>query len=242
MASLNPPTEQDALETEISALTTPNAALFEGDQGLLPVDTRRVLVQLLSGPSVDGRRHTHLWSVLIRDEDTLRSRLHDLFLELIVDRDQQVAFTRQAFPEDVESSILLRRKPLNFLESVLLLYLRQRLTQAGAQGERAVLSAQEMREHLKAFERSSNVDRARFEKHVENAIEKAKSSNLLAKMKGGEERYEVSPTLKLLFSAEDIEALTSVYRKLSDASRAQSPESVESGESEGEEQDEGDEM
>lgn len=218
-----PLTEMEAVE----GLTPPpptGVALFDGDQGQLPADTRRVLVQLLSGPSVDGRRHAKLWTVLTRDESTLRSRLHELFLELVVDRDQQVAFTRQALPEDVDASILLRRKPLNFLDSVLLLYLRQRLTQAAAQGERAVLSAQEMREHLKAFERSSNVDRARFEKHVENAIEKAKSSNLLAKMKGDEERFEISPTLKLLFSAEDIEALTAVYQKL-----AVRPEGSEGG-------------
>jgi len=231
---LSPLTEEDAQEVQALASAAPGSALFEGDQGLLPGDTRRVLVQLLSGPSVDGRRHSHLWSILVRDEDTLRSRLHELFLELIVDRDQQVAFTRQALPEDIEASILLRRKPLSFLDSVLLLYLRQRLTQADAQGERAVLSAQEMREHLKAFERSSNVDRSRFEKHVDNAIEKAKSSSLLAKMRGGEERYEVSPTLKLLFPAEEIEALTAVYRKLADKGSTESTETVESVETDGE--------
>lgn len=43
-------------------------ALFIGDNGELPVDTRRVFVQLLSGPCIDGKRHQILWSTLIRDE------------------------------------------------------------------------------------------------------------------------------------------------------------------------------
>ena len=33
------------------------AALFTGDVGELPLETRRVLVQLLAGPSIDARRH-----------------------------------------------------------------------------------------------------------------------------------------------------------------------------------------
>ena len=48
---------------------TPAAsALFLGDSGELPLDTRRALVQLLSGPALDGRRHAKLWPVLLRDE------------------------------------------------------------------------------------------------------------------------------------------------------------------------------
>jgi hypothetical protein len=71
-----------------------NTALFVGDTGELPLDTRRALVQLLSGPSLDGRRHPKLWPVLMRDESVIRRRLADLFLELVIDRDVQVAFTR----------------------------------------------------------------------------------------------------------------------------------------------------
>ena len=63
---------------------------FAGDNGQLPLETRRVLVQLLLGPSIDATRQRHLWPVLLRDEAVLRSRLHDLFLELVVDTDHNV--------------------------------------------------------------------------------------------------------------------------------------------------------
>src|ERR1043166_9035633 len=75
------------------------AGLFSGDTGALAMDTRRVLVHLLLGPALDAQRQTKLWPVLLRDEQVLRSRLHDLFLELVVDRDQRVAFTRQVVDE-----------------------------------------------------------------------------------------------------------------------------------------------
>lgn len=201
------------------------ATVIPGDKGTLPVEARRVLVQLLRGPSVDVRRHAKLWPILLRDEDVITSRLHDIFLELVIDRDQGVAFTRQMAFEQLDIPILLRKAPLTFIESVLVLYLRQRLTQADAQGDRAVVSSPEMLEHMSVFERQPNPDHAKFEKQSLNAIEKMKTLSLLHKLQGADERYEVSPTLKLLFSAEDIQALTKVYT----TSLRPSPEGNDSG-------------
>lgn len=89
-----------------------------GDTGELKGETRRCLVALLSGPSVDGRRQPSLWQVLIRDWRVLQSRLHESFLDLVVDIKQQVAFIRQITSEDGDSiPILLRRQQLTFIES-----------------------------------------------------------------------------------------------------------------------------
>ena len=134
---------------------------------------------------------------------------------MVVDRDQQVAFTRQIQDDSVEMPILLRRANLPFLETALLIYMRHRLTRAEAQGERAVVSREELADHLRVFERTNNVDRFRFDRHVEVAIEKAKKLSLLQALRGAsEERFEVSPTLKLLFPAEEIEALARLYRAI----------------------------
>ena len=188
---------------------------FVGDKGQLTVDTRRVLVALLLGPSVDARRQTKLWPILLRNEAILRSRLHDLFLDLVVDHDQQVAFTRQVVAEEVNTPILLRKMPLTFLESALLLFLRQRLTVADAQGERGVVSLQEMQEHLSVFERDDNADEARFKRQTQLAVEKLRKLSLIRLLLGGgDKRFEVAPTLKLLFPAEEIQALTRTYAGL----------------------------
>lgn len=188
-------------------------ALYPGDLGQLPLDTRRLLVQLLSGPSVDSRRHSQLWPVLLREQALIRSHLANLFLELVLDMDAQVAFVRQADTGEVDSPILLRRKRLTFLDSVLLLYLRQLLAEADLQGERAVVSGAEMTEQLKLYEHNISTDHAGFEKRIGSAIEKAKKNSLLSAIRGTENRFEISPTLKLLFSAEQVSYLTEIYRQ-----------------------------
>lgn len=214
-------------EAATAGVDAPESATFAGDRGELRLDTRRVLVQLLQGPAVDGRRQNKLWPVLLRDESVIRSRLHDLFLELVIDHDQKVAFTRQVVEESIDAPVLLRKATLTFLQSALVLYLRQRLTHADAQGERAVVARSEMVEHLRVYERDRNVDRARFEQQMDKAVEKAKELSLLHKLRGGEDRFEVSPTLKLLFPAEEIIALTGTYRALADAARPADEEEPE---------------
>ena len=189
-------------------------ALYQGDSGELSLDARRVLVQLLAGPSLDGQRHSKLWPILIRDEVAIRSRLSELFLQLVIDRDLQVAFTRQAETGDLDVPRLLRRANLTFLDSILLLHLRQRLTQAAAHGDRAVVSTDEMVEFLGVYEQAGNTDRALFEKRIHASIEKIKKHSILRKIRSSEDRFEISPTLKLLFSAEEIQALTRIYHDM----------------------------
>jgi hypothetical protein len=80
----------EASEQDDSAVESESR--FEGDTGTLPVPARRVLVRLLQGPSLDARRHEKLWNLLKRHEEVLRSRLYDLFLELVLDNQSRVAF------------------------------------------------------------------------------------------------------------------------------------------------------
>jgi hypothetical protein len=198
--------------------TTQPTVLFNGDTGTLRLDTRRCLVNLLNGPSIDGRRQSGLWTVLLRDRETIQTYLHNIFLELVVDLPQQVAFIRQV-PDDgeIDIPILLRRHQLTLIQSALVLYLRQRLTEADASNERAVVSTREMNEHLMLFEKARNTDLARFDRQCETAIEKCKALNLIRPIRSSDARFEVSPTLKLLFSAEDIQALTATYKALQSA-------------------------
>ena len=191
--------------------------LFSGDVGELPLETRRALVQLLSGPSLDGQRHARLWSVLLHDEGIIRKRLADLFLELVIEHDLQIAFTRQFDTDDLEAPRLLRRAQLTFIDSILLLYLRYQLTQAESHGERAVVSKDEINEHCSLYERTGNTDRAGFVKRVQTSIEKMKKHNVLQKIRAADDRFEVSPALKLLFSAEKIQSLTVLYQRMAES-------------------------
>jgi hypothetical protein len=75
-----------------------------------------------------------------------------------------------------------------------------------------------MVDHLTIFQRQGNVDHARFGRQIANAIEKAKRLSLLQKIRDSDDRYEVSPTLKLLFPAEEIQALARIYAELASSS------------------------
>jgi hypothetical protein len=201
----------DAAEAEAQG-----TGLYPGDTGRLPEEARRVLAQLLAGPSLDAKRHGNLWPALRRHEAEIRSRLSELFLELVLDTDLEVAFTRQANTGELNAPILLRRAPLTFLQSTLMLYLRQVLTEATARAERAVVSGDEMIEQMRLYEPADNADRAGFEKRVRAAIEKMKEHSIISPVHGSEDRYEISPTLRLLFSADEIVALTRLYASLRD--------------------------
>jgi Domain of unknown function (DUF4194) len=215
--------ETDLVDSDIPAQTGHSAdgMLFLGDKGELPLETRRTLVHLLSGPSLEMSRHGKLWPILLRDEEIIRSRLSELFLDLVIDRDAGIAFTQQADTGDLEIPLLLRRAPLTFVDSVLLLNLRRRLAQALSHGERAVVSEPELLEELAVYEPAGGTDHAGFAKKVRASIEKFKDRSVLRKIRATDDRYEVSPTLKLLFSAERIEALSAVYARL--AGGADSP-------------------
>ncbi|MBS0591765.1 MAG: DUF4194 domain-containing protein [Proteobacteria bacterium] len=192
-------------------------ALFQGDTGQLGLDARRVFCKLLSGPSIDAQRHGELWPALLANEEALRTRLCELFLELVVDRDAGIAFARQADTGELDAPRLLRTEPLTFLDSVLLLHLRQQLAEADARGDRAVVEEGDLVEALSIYERNLSTDRAGFTRRVGAAIVKMKKNHVLDGLRGSEDRYAVTPALKLLFSAEDVQALTRVYRELRNA-------------------------
>ncbi|RME35914.1 MAG: DUF4194 domain-containing protein [Gammaproteobacteria bacterium] len=207
--------ETDEVTPDSPAEESPEpTALFGGDSGRLPLEARRVLVQLLIGPSLDGRCHGHLWPALLQHRDLVRSRLNDLCLDLVLDADRQVAFVRQADTGDLEAPILLRRAPLTFLESALLLFLRGQLADAELRGERAVVSLEEMMAHMQLYERQLNTDPAGFERRARAAIEKVKKNSLIGAIRNSEGRFEISPTLGLLFSAEQVAWLSQVYARL----------------------------
>lgn len=218
---LDPSTQADADDAEIDAPAS--EALFPGDLGSLPLDARRVLCQLLSGPSVDNQRHRLLWPVLLREEAALRAHLSELFLELVLDREIGVAFVRQADTGELDAPTLLRSNPLTFIDSVLLLSLRQRLSEGEAHGQRAVVDVDEMLQQLAIYQPTQGTDSAGFTRRCHAAIEKMKKHAVLRAIRGSEGRFEVSPTLKLLFSAEDVQALGAVYRKLLAAHRDEAP-------------------
>lgn len=173
-------------------------------------DSRRVLVVLLQGPFLDGRKDPERWGQLLRDRAALETRLADLYLELVVDDDAQVAFVRQS-DEDPDAPKLLRRlSSLNRLDSVLLLVLRQHMLTQSARGQRAVVSRRELEQSLAAYRRSDSTDEAGFAREVRASIEKLRRHQLLDEQG---DAFEISPVLRLMITPDVAREFTALYQQ-----------------------------
>jgi len=188
-----------------------DVALWEGDMGTLREPSRRVLVQLLRGPYLSASRHGNLWTALLSDEDAVRSSLADLFLDLVTDHAAQVAFVRNTSAE-VDAPKVMRTATLTFLDTALLLHLRQTLLQESG-GRKTIVGADEVADQLQVYRGKDNADIAGFSKRINSSWQKMVKYGLLAAT-STEGRFEVSPVLRLVFGAAEIAAVQAEYRRL----------------------------
>lgn len=182
------------------------------DPGELQPGTRRVLLALLRGPYLrssagDGR----LWAALIRDEPLVRSRLADLYLELVLDPDAGLAFVRNLGVPDAPS--VVRSHPLTLLDTALVLFLRRRLL--GQQGgtARAFVGRDEIEDQLRSFRPAAQTDKKGFDDRIAASVNKLKKTSVLLST-DDEDRWEVSPVLGLVFGPDEVALVTADLERL----------------------------
>ena len=202
-------------------------ALWDGDPGSLPRDTRRTLVRLLQGPYLTTELHPELWNALLKDEADIRRRLGDLFLELVIDRAAGLAFTRNASDPTGAAPSVMRAMRLTLVDTVLLLHLRTLLLRANTPGERVFVDRSEIDDHLSVYRPHTSTDHTGFMRRVSSSVDKLKRAALLRDTDVAE-RYEVSPVLALVFTADEVAAVTAEYRRLLGEDGRDSSDSSES--------------
>jgi hypothetical protein len=209
------PAPAEKLSTELAEEET--LLSFEGltpsDRGRLPEATRKVLVQLLRGPYVSEERHSKNWAVLLGAEDDIRERLGDLFLELVVDTDANLAFVRNMESDEVELPRVIRSNRLTLIDTALVLFLRERLLNAEATGRRVFVGREDIVDQMSVYRTLSQIDEAGFTKKVRASLEKMKNQSVLLPT-AEEDRFEISPILRLVFDADQVIAVTKELRRL----------------------------
>lgn len=193
---------------------TPTDALWADDTGTLRAPSRRALVQLLRGPYLSADRHAHLWSALLNDEAPIRSRLADLYLDLVVDEVAQVAFVRNVDDEQADAPRVVRSATLTFMDTAMLLYLRRQLLTAVG-GERVIVGQDEVSDQLAVYQAQgkAEADPAGFARRINASWTKLVKYGVLAPT-STDGRYEISPVLRLVFSTEQIAAVQAEYTRL----------------------------
>ena len=100
------------------------AELFAGDSGTLDADVRRVLVRLLQRRFLLAERNRAQWRTLLENQQVIESRLHDLFVHLVVDHERGVAYKRQVRSAELDVPVLLRDEAYSRAETLVLVHLR----------------------------------------------------------------------------------------------------------------------
>ncbi len=189
------------------ALVNRVGELWPGDTGGLLESSRRVLVTLVKGPYLSRRRRRELWEALLADEREIRSRLHDLFLDVVIDREHEFAFVR---PVEFEGAPeVVRTKSLTFLDTAMLLSLRQSLLQEEGRG-RVFVGQDELFDELSVF-RDGVRDETDFRKRVNASWSKMQVMGLIHPTEEG--RAEISPIVRFLVDAERVAAIRDAYRE-----------------------------
>ncbi|AOX67225.1 hypothetical protein BJK06_17215 [Curtobacterium sp. BH-2-1-1] len=184
-------------------------ALFEGDEGRLDDRQRRALVALLRNSYVSARTHADEWRAVLDAEYQLRSRLNDLFLELHVDRDREVAWKRQARSESQRRGFptLLRDVPYTREETIVLVYLRMRLRADTRPGpDQVVVDRSEILGHVAGFRPATATDRTRDEGRVAKAVERLVTARVLLKT-SDPDRFRVASVVEVLLPLERLRDL-----------------------------------
>ena len=177
-----------------------SVALFSGDEGGLSFDQRRCLVKILKDRYLSKDTHPDLWAVLVHSEEVLQGRLNDLFLTLQMDKEGEVAYKRQAIPDDGERRFptLLHDTAYNREETILLVYLRERTHRERASGAESVLvDRDELVERIAEFRPPDATDLSGETRRASSAIDSLKTMGVLHATRDND-RFAVSRVLDAL--------------------------------------------
>ncbi len=117
--------------------------LFLGDTGTLNPEERVCLWALKKRPFITAEEQPAAWETLLAHEDRIRSRLHDEFMDVDIDRANLVARKRPIRDDDAllpgrkskGLPTLLYTRPLDQYDTLVAVYLRKTLRAADISGE-----------------------------------------------------------------------------------------------------------
>lgn len=183
-------------------------AMFEGDLSTLYPEQRLCLHALLKNRYISAERHPEHWAVLLVDEQVIKGRLNELFLDLTLDREHRIAFKRAATPDGAEPlPSLLRNASHTKEETVVMVALRQRFFAQRQQGDDAVFVDRESLLEEVADRRPEHAtDRAMDHKRANNAIDGLATAGILLRT-DDPDRFQISPVIEVVLPIERLRAL-----------------------------------
>jgi hypothetical protein len=175
---------------------------------------RQTLVVLLKHRFITPRSHPREWRTLADHRSEIRTRLADLFLELVVTDVPEVAFKRQALSEGGDRfPTLLHDKAWSREETLVLVKLRDHVRAEAALGNaRAFIERTELVDYVAGFRPLEATDEAGDLDRIRNAIANVYKTGLLVGLSTAD-RWEVSPAVEAMLPIEKLYELLTAFRE-----------------------------
>jgi hypothetical protein len=201
-----------------------STAAFPGDTGELSFEERRTLMAILKNQYISGADHSAEWKTLMESETSIVRRLNELFLNLHVDREREVAFKRQVIAEDGRKyPTLLRNATYTKEETILMVFLRTRFRSehVGAATD-VFVDRDDMRGAVESYRPANTTDHSGDARRADNAIESLLKSRIL-QATPDPERLRISPVIEVLMSVERLRELLEWLEKASAPVHSEEP-------------------
>ncbi|MGW4215116.1 DUF4194 domain-containing protein [Lentzea sp. NPDC004789] len=192
------------------------AELFAGDAGTLDADVRRVLVQLLRRKFLLAEKNSTQWRTLLENQQIIESRMHDLFIRLVVDHDRGVAYKQQVRSAELDVPILLKDDPYNRAETLVLVHLRTVFQRERGTGETSArVDIEELEQTVLTYFDPNDHNLARGQQEVRKAVERLVTEGLLTEESAG--RYRITPMVEVVLSTAKLSELEQWLRGRNEA-------------------------
>ncbi len=190
----------------------------------MPHEARRVLVHLMRQGTLLASQNQKLFEQLCRHESGIRRHLSEVWLQLVLDPHAGVAFVATLNSENAEATDdidgledatqLITKRTLSLFDTLLLLVLRKHYQERETAGEQKIIIDIERLEacltpFLPLTDHGSK-DRKKLLVRVKEMVKR----KLLASVRGAEDRYEITPVIRYVVSAQFLETMVVEYTRL----------------------------
>lgn len=173
--------------------------LFAGDSGTLDAEVRRVLVRLLQRRFLLADRNPGQWRTLLENQQVVESRLHDLFVHLVVDHERGVAYKKQVRSAELDVPVLLRDEPYSRAETLVLVHLRTVYQRERGAGETSVrVDVEEVEQTALTYFDPDDSNVASRQREIRSAVQRLAKEGLIEEESEG--RYRVTPLVEVVLS------------------------------------------
>ena len=188
------------------------AELFPGDSGTLDADVRRVLVRLLQRRFLLAEKNRQQWRTLLDNQQVIESRLHDLFVHLVVDHQRGIAYKRQVRSDELDVPVLLRDEAYTRAETLVLVHLRTVFQRERGAGETSArVDVEEIEQTALTYFDPDDTNVAARQREIRAAVLRLAKEGVVEEESEG--RYRVTPLVEVVLSNERLSELSAWLRE-----------------------------